>query len=196
LAQPARVPIDLKPVENAGFNSEIQQRLIDQSGRQVREFARTPGKLRKGKVLDPKLEHPRTRAARVIRVRNYRIVANIIEEDARKIISRNPAVTVVHVSMYKDVARAALGVLWKMAKTEKGRDALLRKLGTAPLFRGRKSRDSPQFPEAIANKLTARAARWPELIPELIAQIQIQTLVRFRQLLSSHPELLKGATNV
>jgi hypothetical protein len=109
-------------------------------------------------------------------MRNYRIVANIIEWDVRELIW-NLSVPVLQIGFYRDVAREVLGLLWQRVKGDAGRRELA----------ARNQRPAT----ALSDKLTERRWYWQSvgLDDDLVSKIQQQAFTRFGWLLETHPEL-------
>ena len=173
LMWPEPVAVDAEPIEEAGFEDEIRDRVLSKTERQARKFQHKlayPIKRQRG-ITRP--VHPARQQAVVLRLRDYRMVSNIVEQDVTELF-RKQAVPTPLIYAYKDVARETLGLLWRQAKTEPGRAAL-----------------ATGVPGEIAAELRRKA--WlPErdcLDRKVVGRIQRRTIVRFRQLLGEHPEL-------
>jgi transcriptional regulator with XRE-family HTH domain len=176
LMRPPPVPIDLKPIEDAGFRPEITERLKQAAEAETWEFNRKTRYRGKGKPDDPKPLHPAKRQLVAERMRNYRIVANIIEWDVRELIW-DLSVPVLQNGFYRDVAREVLGLLWQRVKSDAGRRELAAR--------------NQQPAMALSDKFTERRWYWESvgLDPDLVSKIQQQAFTRFGWLLETHPEL-------
>jgi transcriptional regulator with XRE-family HTH domain len=176
LMKPPSVPIDLKPIADAGFRPEITQRLEKAAKAETEEFIWKTRYRGKGKPTDPKPLHPAKRQRVAERMRNYRMVAQIIEWDVRELIWDLP-VSVWDIAYLRDVAREVLGLLWQRVKSDAGRREIAAR--------------SEEPPTALSDKFTERRWYWQSmgLDRDLVMKIQQQAYKRFGWLLETHPEL-------
>jgi hypothetical protein len=169
LLEPIEVPeIDPKPIDGSEFPDEVKARMKDKLGRQVYKFARKlPYSF--GSKPEPPEQHRRT----VEKLRNYRIVANIVEQAVLDVLKEEPIPT-VHYPIYKAVGRQMLGILWRSARKGMGHGA------------------SGIEKERIARTLEKKNAFWQEqqLDMAIVGAVQAKVAERFERLKEGCPELL------
>ena len=165
------IALDLKPIEESGLSDRQQKRLIRMTEKQVSKF-----QIKLSPRAGAKPVHPDIRMRVVSRLRNYRLVANIIGLDVIDTLRFAPISTIAY-PPYQAVARHLLGLLWRALKSEKGRAEL--------------ARFAPDLPPRIREKLEQKRFDWSnqELNQELVARVQSVVLSRFLRLRKQHPEL-------
>jgi hypothetical protein len=98
----------------------------------------------------------------------YRMLENVVQQGVLEVLRANPVATIMY-PVYRGVARHILGLLWRKAKTEKGRAELMAEL--------------PKCPESICDKLDEKEPDWTGmgLDLELVAQVQARVWAYFRE---------------
>ena len=115
-----------------------------------------------------KPETPETRPESIRKFLTYRMLENVIQQGVLEVLRASPISTIMY-PVYRGVARHILGLLWRKAKTEKGRAELMAEL--------------PKCPECICDKLDEKEPDWTDmgLDLELVAQVQAQVWAYFRE---------------
>jgi transcriptional regulator with XRE-family HTH domain len=113
-------------------------------------------------------ETPETRLESIEKFMTYRMLENVIQQGVLEVLRASPVATIMYPA-YRGVARHVLGLLWRKAKTEKGRADLIAKL--------------PKCPESICGRLDEKEPDWTDmgLDLELVAQLQARVWVYFRE---------------
>jgi hypothetical protein len=101
------VEVDTRPIKDSGFDVRDRQRLEWAVEKQVRMFE---AKLTMRSGCKPL--RPGKQVETVRKLRNYRMVANIIEQAVSDLLSQKPLATIEYPA-FKAVAREALGMLWR-----------------------------------------------------------------------------------
>ena len=104
------VEIDLKPIKDSEFDVRDKQRMEWAVEKQVRKFETKLAAPIGGKPL-----HPGKQAETVRKLRNYRMVANIIEQAVSELLKDRSLATIEYPA-FKAVAREAVGMLWREAR--------------------------------------------------------------------------------
>jgi transcriptional regulator with XRE-family HTH domain len=193
------VEIDTKPIEDSEFDVRDKQRMEWAVERQVRKFEARLAAPIGGKPL-----HPGKQAETVRKLRNYRIVANIIEQAVNELLKNKP-VSMIEYPRFKMVAREAVGMLWREAR--RGQDAKVKGQKPAETKRRRKAegrskkarRSGRGMQNAecrvqnaeVADKLIDKAEYWgmQKLDRELVREVQEVVVGRFAALKEANPEL-------
>jgi len=176
------VVLDSEAIEKSGFSEQMRERLKARTEEQAKAFARKLPYLHGLKPAPP--QQLRTTAERL---RNYRIVVNLVEQAVTELLAEKPAPTLAYPA-YKAVARQALGILWRQVRSSARRQVVLGLAGRL------KSSSKPMMPEWLAGKLEQKNRFWQtqKLEMKLVAEVQELTIRRALQLLNDYPELFPG----
>jgi transcriptional regulator with XRE-family HTH domain len=169
LLEPVEVPEnDMKAIVESEFSNEVKERMKRKLERQVYKFSRKLPYSFGGKPEPPE-RHRRTAE----KLRNYRVVVNIVEQAITELLKEKPLST-VHYPIYKAVARQMLGILWRNAGKGMGHRAL--DIGE----------------ERIARTLEEKSLFWQEqkLDMGIVGEVQATVTERFERLRKEYPELL------
>jgi len=104
------VEIDTRPIKDSEFDVRDKQRLEWAVEQQVRKFETKLARPVGGKPL-----HPVKQAETVRKLRNYRMVANIIEQAVSELLKNKPVASIEYPRL-KMIAREAVGILWRKAR--------------------------------------------------------------------------------
>jgi transcriptional regulator with XRE-family HTH domain len=104
------VEIDARPLQDSEFDVRDRQRLESAVEKQVRKYELKLALPAGGKPL-----HPAKQAETVRKLRNYRMVATIVEQAVSELLKTRPVSTIEYPRL-KMVAREALGLLWREAR--------------------------------------------------------------------------------
>lgn len=172
------VPLNLKPPGRVALSDTAKEQAHAATAREARHYEREEA--RPVQAEPPKKEEVIRRADRL---RNYRLVANVIEQAVGQMLRETP-LPPLHYSLYYAVGRHLLGMLWRAVRTERGRQELV---ASAPIL-----------PERLARRLEQKDKDWTEqrLDLELTARVQALVLAWFLELLRQNPELFPGAAGV
>ena len=163
----------LEPVETADVSVPeavkelLPERAIEQAETAAREETRRYARNRQ-EFFHLKPQVPKTRSESVRKFTTYRMLENVIQQGVLEVL-RNSPVSVIMYPAYRGVARHLLGLLWRKAKTEKGRAKLTTEL--------------PKCPGIICDKLDEKEPDWTDmgLDLELVAQVQATVWAYFRE---------------
>jgi hypothetical protein len=171
------VEIDLKPIKDSEFDVRDKQRMEWAVEKQVRKFETKLARPVGGKPL-----HPEKQAEAVRKLRNYRIVANIIEQAVNELL-KNKSMSTIEYLRFKMIAREALGLLWREARRSQDSKEEECKLQIAD-YRLQNGR--------IADKLAEKVGYWEtqKLDGKLVREVQELVVRRFGALSEANPELL------
>ena len=201
------VEIDTKPIKDSEFDVRDKQRLEWAVERQVRKFETKLAAPIGGKPL-----HPGKQAETVRKLRNYRMVANIIEQAVAELLSKRPLPTIEY-PRFKMIAREALGLLWREVRASqkskvKGQDAGskgVREQGSEKRrqkaevrgqngeegdFKVQTAKCKVQI-DGLADKLAEKVEYWEmqKVDKELVREVQQLVVRRFAALQDTNPEL-------
>jgi hypothetical protein len=188
--------IDRALFERSGFSEQLQERMRSATEREVARFSL---KLAFPTGTRPAAPDRQRRAAE--RLRNYRVVANLVEQAVVELLKPKPVPTIAYPAL-RAVARQALGIVWRRLKSKAGREEMLRLAGsqkpgqplgkgTVPDFRSGNRRDSPQ---PLVRGLEQKNRFWQtrKLDMELVGEVQALTVRHALQLLKQFPQLFPG----
>jgi len=115
-----------------------------------------------------KPQAPESKPESIEKFMTYRMLENVIQQGVLAVLRASPISTIMYPA-YRGVARHVLGLLWRKAKTEKGRTELMAEL--------------PKCPECICDKLDEKESDWTDmgLDLELVAQVQATVWAYFRE---------------
>ena len=163
----------LEPVETADVPvPEVAKELLSERAIERAETAARDETWRYSKnqqeFFHLKPETPETRLESIAKFLTYRMLENVIQQGVLVVLRASPISTIMY-PVYRGVARHILGLLWRKAKTEKGRAELMAEL--------------PKCPETICDKLDEKEPDWTDmgLDLELVAQVQAQVWAYFRE---------------
>jgi hypothetical protein len=163
----------LEPVETADVRMPeaakelLPERAIEQAEARAREETWRYSKNQQ-EFFHLKPETPETRLESIEKFMTYRMLENVIQQGVLEVLRASSVATIMYPA-YRGVARHILGLLWRKAKTEKGRVELLVEL--------------PKCPKSICAKLDEKEPDWTDmgLDLELVAQVQARVWVYFRE---------------
>jgi hypothetical protein len=163
----------LEPVETADASMPeaakelLSERAIEQAEARAREETWRYSKNQQ-EFFHLRPEAPETRLESIEKFMTYRMLENVIQQGVLEVLRASPVATIMYPA-YRGVARHLLGLLWRRAKTEKGRAELLAEL--------------PKCPKSICAKLDEKEPDWTDmgLDLELVAQVQARVWVYFRE---------------
>jgi hypothetical protein len=132
---------------------------------------------------------PGKQAEAVRKLRNYRVVANIIEQEVSELLGRKQLPTIEY-PRFKMVAREALGLLWRAARGSQSSKVKSQDESEGGECRMQNAKCRVQNRE-IADKLAEKAEYWGmrKLDPELVREVQEAVVRRFGTLKETNPEL-------
>jgi transcriptional regulator with XRE-family HTH domain len=177
------VEIDLKPIKDSEFDVRDKQRLEWAVEKQVRKFE---AKLTVRAGCKPL--RPGKQAETVRKLRNYRIVANIVEQAVNELLRDKPLSTIEYPA-FKAVAREALGMLWREARSQNSKVKAQNRREEAE-FKVQSAKCKVQSGE-FADKLAEKVEYWQmqKLNGELVRDVQDVVVRRFGALQKTNPEL-------
>jgi hypothetical protein len=163
----------LEPVETADVSvSEaakelLPERAIEQAETRARDETWRYSKNQQ-EFFHLRPETPETRSESIEKFTTYRVLENVIQQGVLEVLRQSPVATIMY-PVYRGVARHILGLLWRKAKTEKGRVELMAEL--------------PKCPPCICDKLDEKEPDWTDmgLDLELVAQVQARVWAYFRE---------------
>jgi transcriptional regulator with XRE-family HTH domain len=177
-----RVPIpdiDLKPVQESGLSDWGKAKASRAAQAEVERYAKRLPFRRRIKPADT-----RKQSQMIARLRNYRLVTNIVEEAVLDAL-RDELNSGVEEHDCRKVARNILGALWRAMGNPRQQGELVKA-----------ARGGFRVPPApVVARLAAKSRTWRRMrfSPARLARIQRVVLERFRWLLDEHPELLPGS---
>jgi transcriptional regulator with XRE-family HTH domain len=121
------------------------------------------------------------------RLRNYRLMVNLVEEAVLREL-RYEKLTVITSHKYTDVARSIVGLLWRNAKaSSRVEETKSSRAGKRENSEAEEKVSGRGFSEALAKKEPAWQAEGLSL--ELIRRVESVVTSRFRELMAAHPDL-------
>ena len=146
------VEIDTRPIRDSEFDVRDKQRLEWAVEKQVRKFETKLARPVGGKPL-----HPVKQAETVRKLRNYRMVASIIEQAVSELLKNKPVATIEY-PRFKMIAREVVGILWRKAR----RSQESRGKGQSREEDGEVRRQSDEEGESGNQKAEARRQNWED----------------------------------
>jgi transcriptional regulator with XRE-family HTH domain len=163
----------LEPVETADIAApEAAKELLPEQAVERAEAAARDETWRYSKnqqeFFHLKPEAPEARQESIEKFMTYRMLENVIQQGVLEVLRESSVATIMY-PVYRGVARHILGLLWRKAKTEKGRAEMMAEL--------------PKCPECICDKLDEKEPDWTDmgLDLELVAQVQARVWAFFRE---------------
>jgi transcriptional regulator with XRE-family HTH domain len=163
----------LEPVEAADVavpeaaKELLPEQAIERAGAAAREETWRYSKNQQ-EFFHLKPEPPETKSESIEKFMTYRMLENVIQQGVAEVLRASTVPTIMYPA-YRGVARQVLGLLWRKAKTEKGRAELMAEL--------------PRCPGCICDRLDEKESDWTDmgLDLELVAQIQARVWAYFRE---------------
>jgi transcriptional regulator with XRE-family HTH domain len=182
------VEIDTKPIDDSEFDFRDKQRLEQAVEKQVRKY-----EVKLASPVGSRPEHPARQPETVRRLRNYRIVANIVEQEVAELLADRPVVSIEY-PRYKAVAREVVGLLWREVRRSQKSKVKSQNRPEDGECRMQNAECRMQN-EELAERLAEKAEYWgtQKLDAELVRKVQDVVIRRFAALQETNPELFPHA---